>query len=306
MTTKQPFMPLYVKDYDDDTRHLTAEEDGVYGRLLRAMWTAGGQLPSDERRLARIARIDLRRWRLLAPTIMAFFSLAGHYIEHKRVKVELRQLAERSQRRRDAGKKGGRPRSTEDRPSDARKKESRGTPDIFGKGNENKVPEKALLSETRAPARDARPRLDSSQFIEEVNPNGFTLEPPDEPAATPPPAKKRNVRQTLETALSPRIARALIEHRVSLRKPLTPLGAERLVVKLQAAKDIAGVSADEAAAQMIDHGWQGFDAEWLLNAQARSQHQSTGPPAHHQSREDSERAAWNKVLDDAAKGKSNG
>lgn len=305
MTTKQPFMPLYIKDYDDDTRHLTAEEDGVYGRLLRAMWTAGGKLPNNERRLAQIARIELRRWRMLAPTIMAFFTVAGSHIEQKRIAVELRQMAERSQRRQDAGKKGGRPRSNGDVASDARKKVSRESPDLFGKGNENKAPEKALLSETHARAGDAPARLDSSQFTDE-NPNGFSPPPPDEPAATAAPRKKLTVRAVLETKLSPRIARAVIEHRTALRKPLTLLAAERLIVKLAEAPTIANVSADEAASQMIDHGWRGFDAEWLLNAARDRNAQATGPPGGRLSREDSERAAWNKVLDDAAKGKTNG
>lgn len=305
MTTKQPFMPLYVKDYDDDTRHLTAEEDGVYGRLLRAMWTAGGQLPRDERRLAQIARIDIRRWRVLAPTIMAFFSVAGQFIEQKRIKAELRRVADLSTTRSEAGKKGGRPRSNGHHPPDADKNVSRREVQENEKPNENWGTENQMLSGlARAPVTPARDlRVQSS---DSENPNGFSLEPTDEPPAFAIP-KKRTVRQVLETVLSPPIARALIEHRVSLRKPLTTLGAERLVPKLAEAPTIAGVTADEAAAQMIDRGWRGFDAEWLLNAQtARHHHESTGPPAARQSREDSERAAWNKVLDDAAKGKHHG
>lgn len=303
MTSKRPYMPLYIADYESDTRHLTAEEDGVYGRLLRAMWTAGGQLPRDDERLAQIARISLWRWRKLAAAILPYFIMAGEHIEQKRINIELRKLATLSDKRKAAGKQGGRPKSE---PGDSRNLER--TPSVRSvapgeTSKENKPDENQLVSTPRARPRDARPRLETSDFRQE-NPSGFSLTPPDENPAAPAIPKKLNVRQTLETKLSPRIARAVIDHRVALRKPLTPLAAERLVAKLAESPTIAGVSADEAAAQMIDHGWRGFDPEWLINAQTRT-HESTGPPAR-QSREDSDRAAWNKVLDDAAKGKHHG
>nr|QQZ48877.1 DUF1376 domain-containing protein [Phenylobacterium glaciei] len=33
-----PCLPLWIDDYDAATSHLTAAEDGVYGRLLRLAW----------------------------------------------------------------------------------------------------------------------------------------------------------------------------------------------------------------------------------------------------------------------------
>jgi uncharacterized protein YdaU (DUF1376 family) len=104
MTTRHPYMPLYVLDYDADTKHLTAEEDGVYGRLLRAMWHAGGRLPGDEKTLANIARLPRWRWRKLAPTIIAFFTQVDGDLEHKRINKELKRIAAVSEARSKAAK----------------------------------------------------------------------------------------------------------------------------------------------------------------------------------------------------------
>lgn len=106
MTSKLPFMPLYVSDYLADTTHLTCEEHGAYLLLLIALWKAGGILPCDDIALARIARLPLPRWKKMRPNVVAFFLVEGAALRHKRVSAEIERSRVLSKARSDSGKKG--------------------------------------------------------------------------------------------------------------------------------------------------------------------------------------------------------
>jgi len=49
-----PYQPFYWRDYFAATRGLSALEHGAYLLLLGEMWEAGGKLPADDRRLAKL------------------------------------------------------------------------------------------------------------------------------------------------------------------------------------------------------------------------------------------------------------
>jgi len=71
---KRPF-PLWTDALLRDVMHLSAEEVGAYMLILMAMWKREtATLPLDHARLARIARINTRRWRsTIWPEISNFF-----------------------------------------------------------------------------------------------------------------------------------------------------------------------------------------------------------------------------------------
>ena len=71
--SERPFMQLYVSDFVGDTLQLSTEQIGAYMLLLMAMWNAGGSLPEDDARLARVARLPLKRWRAISAELLAFF-----------------------------------------------------------------------------------------------------------------------------------------------------------------------------------------------------------------------------------------
>lgn len=106
-----PFMQLYVADYLGDTRHLTTEQHGAYLLLLMAMWRAGGKLPADDEKLARIAGLALARWKRTCGDVMAFFTLVNGEITQKRLAAEIKKSQEKSQKRAEAGRLGGQAKS---------------------------------------------------------------------------------------------------------------------------------------------------------------------------------------------------
>lgn len=85
-----PYMKFYPGDYLMDTTHLTTEEHGAYLLLLMNYWTRGGALPNDDRRLARVSKLTIRRWKAVRPSLEEFFLIDDHTWIHKRVEVELK------------------------------------------------------------------------------------------------------------------------------------------------------------------------------------------------------------------------
>lgn len=102
----QAWMPLYIGDWAAATAHLSCEEDGAYGRLVRWYWRNGAPSDSDAL-LAKIAGVTPSRWRKLRPAVAPFFAIEGGRWLHRRVERELARAEERYRRRAEAGRKGG-------------------------------------------------------------------------------------------------------------------------------------------------------------------------------------------------------
>ena len=98
-----PFMPLYVGDYLADTAHLTTEQHGAYLLLLMAYWRHGGPLPADDRKLARIVKMDPRKWAKHKDAVLDFFVFSHNNFAHTRADEELAKAKAKSLR----NKKGG-------------------------------------------------------------------------------------------------------------------------------------------------------------------------------------------------------
>jgi uncharacterized protein YdaU (DUF1376 family) len=104
--SERPFMQLYVSDFIGDTLQLSTEQIGAYMLLLMAMWNAGGKLPADDKKLSRIVRMSVKKWRSISAEITPFFEGDADHIWHNRLTKELRKSERQSQSRSDAGAKG--------------------------------------------------------------------------------------------------------------------------------------------------------------------------------------------------------
>ena len=96
-------MPFFVADYLADTGHLTTIEHGAYMLLIMHYWANDG-LPTDEKKLSRIARMSESEWRESRDTIAEFFSADW---KHDRIEFELAESNAAYARRAAAGRKGG-------------------------------------------------------------------------------------------------------------------------------------------------------------------------------------------------------
>ncbi|HEY4202615.1 MAG TPA: DUF1376 domain-containing protein [Devosiaceae bacterium] len=102
----EPYLPFYVGDYLRDTGFLTLEQHGAYLMLLMRLWAAGGSLPGDEDKLARLAGVSLRKWRPLWAELHDFFEHRDGAITHKRISAELVKAGQLRAKRAAAGARG--------------------------------------------------------------------------------------------------------------------------------------------------------------------------------------------------------
>jgi len=245
MTVRHPYMPLYVADYELDTRHLTPAEDGIYGRLLRALWIAGGKLPADEGYLARVCRVSLKIWRHVAATVMTFFRVEEGQISQKRVTLELEKAQRKSRQATEAGKAGG-IKAAESRIDSRVSARRRSIDEKPIENNESPIAD----ASARIPASGARPRLatlegsgegSSSLRSEELSGSlrspssapevaDFQLTPdePEQPKAKEPPvseALKAYAALAERTGL-PKVEKVTDQRRKKLRSILAEHGIE--------------------------------------------------------------------------------
>ncbi len=97
-------MPFFVGDYLADTTHLNRSEHGAYLLLLMAMWRAGGKLPADHARLARLALCTPDEWAEIKGVILEFFTKANGVWTHKKLDKVSAKYAKTVNQRSDAGK----------------------------------------------------------------------------------------------------------------------------------------------------------------------------------------------------------
>ena len=110
-----PIMPVGVDRYLADTAHLTLEEQGVHFRLQIYAWRSPGCcLPDDDARLARMLGISLKRWATVRPAVMALWTLEDGAWVNDQVSREHEFVTGKIEKKRAAGRLGGRPKSLQD------------------------------------------------------------------------------------------------------------------------------------------------------------------------------------------------
>lgn len=104
------WMPWNIPAYWADTRGFSAEKHGAYMMLLGELWMRKGVMRADDPDLPTLACCAPDRWAEIGPTIMAKFDVsADGFLSQKRLLAEFAHAQKVSERRREAGKKGGRP-----------------------------------------------------------------------------------------------------------------------------------------------------------------------------------------------------
>jgi len=89
------YFELHIGDYDKATSHLTACEDGIYGRLMRRYYNTESPLPVELKAIQRFARARSREEKEAVETVLEeFFVLESDGWHHKRCDEEISKYQE--------------------------------------------------------------------------------------------------------------------------------------------------------------------------------------------------------------------
>lgn len=173
-----PYMQLYVADYLGDTRHLTTEQHGAYLLLLMAMWRAGGRLPNEAAKLARIVGLTPAKWARLEGDVMAFFQADGAALKHSRIEKELQKYSQTVEKRRQSGSRGGMAKSLNYKGSDiASAKHLLGkNPSICGHISEPEPEEVTLVTSISAQSAETKTGKRGTRLPENWEPSAIDQE----------------------------------------------------------------------------------------------------------------------------------
>lgn len=90
------YVELHIGDYEKATAHLTATEDGIYGRLLRRYYDTEEPLPLDLKALQRLVRARSRDEKAAVETVLEeFFVETAEGWRHKRCDEEIARYQEK-------------------------------------------------------------------------------------------------------------------------------------------------------------------------------------------------------------------
>jgi len=106
MDKPDAWMPHYIGDYNMETVHLTAQQDGIYMRLRSFYWKSGGPIPADLVLLSRAARIFTdQESDDLVYILKTFFEISGTQCHHHELDKRYMDSWDRYTKKSEAGKK---------------------------------------------------------------------------------------------------------------------------------------------------------------------------------------------------------
>ena len=105
--SKMPMQQWYPDAHIADTANLTLEEQGAYRLLMDNMWIKGGCIRNDDKEVARMLRISVKRWKKLKCKLVDYLIIDLGIISQKRVQKDYKRACETSKKNAENGKVGG-------------------------------------------------------------------------------------------------------------------------------------------------------------------------------------------------------
>lgn len=105
--SKIPMQQWYPDSHIADTANLTLEEQGAYRLLMDHMWIKGGSIRNDDKEVARLLRISVKRWQKIKQRLADYLIIELGIISQKRIQKDYKKACETSKKNAENGKVGG-------------------------------------------------------------------------------------------------------------------------------------------------------------------------------------------------------
>ena len=105
--SKIPMQQWYPDTHIADTANLTLEEQGAYRLLMDHMWIKGGSIRNDDKEVARMLRISVKRWQKIKLKLADYLIIELGIISQKRLQRDYKRACEISKKNAENGKVGG-------------------------------------------------------------------------------------------------------------------------------------------------------------------------------------------------------
>lgn len=112
------FYKHHLGDYAAATSHLSWDEDMAYTRLMRFYYQHEKPIPADKTQACRLVRATTPSQKRAVETVLSefFVLIDGEGWRQKRCDEEIASMQSRAEKNREIGKRGGRPKKTENEP----------------------------------------------------------------------------------------------------------------------------------------------------------------------------------------------
>lgn len=104
---KMPMQQWFPDAHIADTANLTLEEQGAYRLLMDNMWIKGGSIRNDDKEIARMLRISVKRWLKIKLRLADYLIIDLERITQKRIQKDYKKACETSKKNAENGKIGG-------------------------------------------------------------------------------------------------------------------------------------------------------------------------------------------------------
>ncbi|MDG1287860.1 MAG: DUF1376 domain-containing protein [Rickettsiales bacterium] len=105
---KIPMQQWYLDAHISDTGTLTLEEQGAYRLLMDHLWIKGGHLPDNDKDVARLLRIPVKKWQKIKVRLSDYLLIYEGVITQKRLQKDYQSAIKKSAINAQNGGKGGR------------------------------------------------------------------------------------------------------------------------------------------------------------------------------------------------------